>query len=101
MLEDYFNGFQMRFSSERYMTDWINLEVGIVMGCTMSPILFILAMEVILRAAERSASPADHGGGCYMPPLKAFMDDTMILCLRENKIRRMLVWLVDALMNWS
>ncbi|GFO26787.1 reverse transcriptase [Plakobranchus ocellatus] len=85
MLEDYFNGFAMKFSTERYMTGCINLEVGIAMGCTKSPILFVLAMKVILRAAGGSASPEDLGGGCYMPPLKAFMDDTTILCSKANR----------------
>ncbi|GFN80457.1 reverse transcriptase [Plakobranchus ocellatus] len=52
ILDDYFNGFNMRFSTERYTTDWMNLEVGIAMGRTIFSILFVLAMEVILRAAE-------------------------------------------------
>ena len=67
MLDKYFNGFRMRFSTDSYNTDWINLEIGIAMGCTISPILFIMAMEVILKAAEDSAGPANLGGGCYMP----------------------------------
>ncbi|GFN92344.1 reverse transcriptase [Plakobranchus ocellatus] len=70
------------------------------MGFTISQILFVLAMEVILRAAEKVASPADLGGGCCTPPLKAFMDDTTILCSKENETRRMLVR-IDALMNLS
>ncbi|GFN79759.1 reverse transcriptase [Plakobranchus ocellatus] len=41
-------------------------------------------MGVILRTVERSASPADLGGGCYMPPLKAVIDDTMIDKLGED-----------------
>ncbi|GFN74306.1 reverse transcriptase [Plakobranchus ocellatus] len=57
-------------------------------------------MEVILRVRERGASPADFGGECFMPPLKAFMDDTTILCSKNNDTRRMLVRL-DALMKWS
>ncbi|GFS06742.1 reverse transcriptase [Elysia marginata] len=71
MLDDYFNGFRMRFSTSDYTTNWINLEMGDVMGCTISPILFVMAMEVILKAAEGSAVPANLGGGCAMPPLKA------------------------------
>ncbi|GFO27689.1 reverse transcriptase [Plakobranchus ocellatus] len=47
MLDDYFSGFRMRFSTNNYTTNWINLEVGIAMGCTISPILFVMAMEVI------------------------------------------------------
>ncbi|GFO45239.1 reverse transcriptase [Plakobranchus ocellatus] len=55
------------------------------MGCTIFPILFVLAMEVILRVAEGVASPTDLSSGCYMPPLKAFMDDTAVLCSREKR----------------
>ncbi|GFN74310.1 reverse transcriptase [Plakobranchus ocellatus] len=84
MLDDNSNGFKMRFSAERYTTDWINLEDTIATGCTISPILVVLAMEVILTAV-------DFGGGYYMPPLKAFMDDTKILLPKENETRKMLL----------
>ncbi|GFN82159.1 reverse transcriptase [Plakobranchus ocellatus] len=87
-----FSGFKIRFSTERYATDWINLEIGIAMGCTISLILFVLAMEM------GGASSADLSGECYMPSLKVFMDDTTILCSTEKETRRMLVRL-DALMN--
>ncbi|GFR97667.1 reverse transcriptase [Elysia marginata] len=79
MLDDYFGGFRMRFSTSGYTTNWINLEVGIAMGCTISPILFVMAMEVILKAAESSAGPANLGGGCSIPPLKPVMDYTTII----------------------
>ncbi|GFO28284.1 reverse transcriptase [Plakobranchus ocellatus] len=79
----------MKFSIERYTADLISLEVGIAMGCTISPILFVLAMEVILRTAEGGASSADLGGRCYMPPPKAFMADTTVL--KKKETRRMLV----------
>ncbi|GFO42668.1 reverse transcriptase [Plakobranchus ocellatus] len=99
MLDDYFGGFHMRFSTNDYTTNWINLEVGIAMGCTISPILFVMAMEVILKAAEGSAGPANLGGGCSMLPLKAFMHDTTIICSKEDETRRMLKRL-DVLMSW-
>ncbi|GFS19524.1 reverse transcriptase [Elysia marginata] len=85
VLEDiqYFSGFRMRFSTSGYTTKWINLEVGIVMGCTTSLILFVMAIE----AAEDSAGPANLGGGCSMPPLKAFMVDTTIVCSKEDGTR--------------
>ncbi|GFO02404.1 reverse transcriptase [Plakobranchus ocellatus] len=97
MLDDYFSGFRMRFSTNSYTTNWINLEVGIAMGCTISPILFVMAMEVILKAAEGSAGPANLGGGCSMPPLKAFMDDTTSICSKEDETRRMLTRLDDLM----
>ncbi|GFN98048.1 reverse transcriptase [Plakobranchus ocellatus] len=99
MPDDYLSEFCMRFSTNDYRTNWINLEVGIAMGCTISPILFVMAMEVILKAAEGSAGPASLGGGCSMPPLKAFMDDTTIICSKEDETRRMLTRLY-VLMSW-
>ncbi|GFO17264.1 reverse transcriptase [Plakobranchus ocellatus] len=84
MLHDYLIGFRMRFSTNDYTTNWINLEVGFALGCTISPILFVMAMEVILKAADGRAGPANLGGGCSMPPLKGFMDDTTIICSKEE-----------------
>ncbi|GFO11675.1 reverse transcriptase [Plakobranchus ocellatus] len=69
------------------------------MGYTISPILFVMAMEVMLKATESSAGSANLGGGWSMPPLKAFMDDTDIICSKEDETRRMLTGL-DVLMSW-
>ena len=99
MLDDDFSGFRMRFSTNSYTTDWIKLKIGIAMGYTISPILFVMAMEVILKAAEDSADPANLGGGCYIHPLKAFMVDNTIICSNEDETRRMLERL-DLLMAW-
>ena len=90
MLRKYFDGFSMRFSTKEYTTDWINLEVGIAMGCAISPILFVLAMEVILRAAMSTARQTDLGDGYKIPPLKAFMDDTTVLSSKESETRHVL-----------
>ena len=56
----------------------------------MSPILFVLAMEVLLKAASRNAAPADLGNGHVTPPLKAFMDDTTVLSTNEDGTRQVL-----------
>ena len=95
MLKKYFDGFSMRFSTKEYTTDWINLEVGIAMGCAISPILFVLAMEVILRAATRNSRQTDLGNEYKMPPLKAFMDDTTVISSNEDETRHVLKRLDD------
>ncbi|GFO40443.1 reverse transcriptase [Plakobranchus ocellatus] len=87
MLDDYFGGFHMRFSTNDYTTNWINLEVEIAMGCTISLILFVVAMEVILKAAEGSAGPFNLDGGCSMPPLKTLIADTTGICSKEDETR--------------
>ncbi|GFO27567.1 alpha-2-macroglobulin [Plakobranchus ocellatus] len=56
-------------------------------------------MEVILRTAEGSVGHTNLGGGCSMSLLKAFMDDTTVICSKEDETRRMLTRL-DVLMSW-
>ena len=54
VMRNYYNKFQMRFTTESFTTDWHQLEVGIGAGCTISVIWFVLAMEMILRSADCS-----------------------------------------------
>ena len=89
MLDDYF---RVRFSTNSFTTDWINLEIGTAMSCTIFPILIVMTME-------DSVGPTNLGGSYYMPPLKAFMDDNIIICSKEDETRRMLERL-DVLMAW-
>jgi len=48
MIRSYFSGFQLRFSVGDYTKSWQKLEKGIVTGCTVSVILFV--MEMIIKA---------------------------------------------------
>ena len=100
ILKKYFSHFKMRFTTTSYTTAWTELEVGIAMGCTVSPILFVLAMQVLLKATEASAKPADLGSGILMPPLKAFMDDTTVIANKAETGRDVLARL-DSLITWS
>ncbi|KAK3758623.1 hypothetical protein RRG08_019533 [Elysia crispata] len=89
----------MGFSTNSYNTDWIDLEIGIVVSFSISPILFVIAMKFLLKAAEGSAGPAILGGDCYMLPLKAFMNGATIICSNEGETRRILEHL-DVLNAW-
>ncbi|CAC5418540.1 unnamed protein product [Mytilus coruscus] len=42
IVQKYFGGMQLRFTVDNKTTAWQKLEKGIVMGCTISPILFIM-----------------------------------------------------------
>ena len=99
MLGTYFDGFRMRFTTKDFTTNWTRLEVGIAMGCTVSPVLFILSMQPLLQATESKSNFVELGRGCQMPPVKAFMDDTTILSSKES-ITRKLIRFMDELMIW-
>ena len=49
----YFNSAFMKFTVKNYTTKWQGLEIGIMMGY-VSPLLFVLAIELILRGAANT-----------------------------------------------
>ena len=99
VLGTYFDGFFMWFTTKEYTTNWNRLEVGIAMGCSVSPILFILAMQLLLKVIGNNAEIVELGGGFQMPPVKAFMDDTTILSSKESTTHKILR-LIDKQMIW-
>ena len=42
----------VRFSNNKYSTNWQKLIIGIMMGCVISPVLFVLVVEMILRSTD-------------------------------------------------
>ena len=76
IIQTYFDKFTMRFSTKKYATKWVSLEVRIAMGCAISSSLFVLAMQLLLNAVGSNVPEAHLGKDLYMPSLKAFMDDT-------------------------
>ena len=55
ILMKYFNSAFMKFTVKNYTTKWQALEIDIMMSCVISPLLFVLAMELILRGAANTS----------------------------------------------
>ena len=51
----YFNSAFMKFTVKNYTIKWQALEIGIMTGCVISPLLFVLAIELILRGAANTS----------------------------------------------
>lgn len=75
----YFRLAFMRFTMKKYTTRWQSLEIGIMMGCVISPLLFVLAMELILRSAANTTMGVTTNKQIILPPSRAFMDDITII----------------------
>ena len=75
----YFKSAFMIFTVKNYTTKWQALEIGIMMGCVISPLLFVLAMELILRGAANTSEGVMKNDHLTLPPSRAFMDDITIL----------------------
>ena len=79
LLRKYFNSAFMHFTIHRYTTNWQALEVGIMMGYVISPLLFIMCVEMPLRGPKDVTEAEVEDGGIVLPAMKAFMDDVTIL----------------------
>ena len=99
MLQQYFGHFKLRLSTSSCSTEWFQLEVGIAMGCSISPILFVLAMQLLLNAVGSRVEEAYVGKGILMPSVKAFMDDTTLVLNKCISMRRALD-AFSGLLSW-
>lgn len=90
----------MAFSLQEFTTEWQQLEVGIAMGCSISPILFVAAFEVILIGARQVVGEVRLSTGQKFPPLRGFMDDITSL-LPTAPCTARLLRRMDELMSWA
>ena len=78
----YLGSMEMRFRVGHDVTKWQKLERGIMAGCTVSVVLFVTAMNVIIKGAESECRGPVTSSGVRQPSCRAFMDDitTMTSC---------------------
>ena len=91
MITTYFSGFKLRFRTTQFTTQ--DLEKGIVMGCTISPILFVMGMNLLITAAVKESRGPIMKSGIRQPPLRCFMDDLTITAATHVQTR----WILKAL----
>ena len=70
-----------------------DLEKGIVTGCTISPILFVMGMNLLITAAGKESTGPLMESGTRQPPIRGFMDDLTITTSTHVQAR----WILKAL----
>ena len=75
----YFNSAFMTFTVKDYNNKWQALEIGIMMGCVISSLLFVLATELILQGTVNTSKGVMTNKHLTLPPSRAFMDEITIL----------------------
>ena len=85
----YFNCTYVRFSNYKYSTNWQRLNIGIMKGCVISPLLFVLVIEMILRSAEVNTNKITG------PSMKAFMDDVTLVAESRSHLEQLVTCLQE------
>lgn len=93
IITSYFGGFKLRFKTAQFTTQWQDLEKGIVTGCTISPILFVMGMNLLITAAGKESRGPTMESGIRQPPIRGFMDDLTITTSTHVQAR----WILKAL----
>ena len=81
----YFNSAFMKFTVKDYATKWLALQIGIMMGCIIFSLLFVLAMELILRGLANTSKGVMKNEHLTLPSSRAFMNEITILVLSESR----------------
>ena len=89
LVKSYFRDLQVCVTTD-FTTAWQPLEIGIMAGCTISPLAFTLAMEVVIRASRWVAGGERLKGGYQLPPVRAYMDDLTTLTTTVPCTKRLL-----------
>ncbi|XP_053389443.1 uncharacterized protein LOC128552430 [Mercenaria mercenaria] len=90
----------MRFSFDSFTTSWIQLEKGIVTGCTISVVLFVMGMNMIIKAAERESRGPKTSSGISLPSNRGFMDD-MTVTTETHVQARWILRALDETATWA
>ncbi|KAK7880264.1 hypothetical protein WMY93_030631 [Mugilogobius chulae] len=91
---------RIRVSSGAVTSSWHNLELGIITGCTISVMLFSLAMNMIVKSAEPECRGPKSKSGQRQPPIRAFMDDLTVTTESVSGCRWILQGL-QKLVKWA
>ena len=84
----------MKFSNAKYSTNWQKLNIGIMMGCVISLLIFILVMEILLRSTEDTTCKK------IAPSMKTFMDDVTVISESKSHMEKLLKRLQE-LFKWA
>ncbi|GAA6111895.1 uncharacterized protein LOC122132692 [Tachysurus ichikawai] len=100
MITNYLRDIKLRFQSTRFTAKWQPAEKGIVPGCTISPILFIMGMNLIISVVSTKSRGPKTATGCQHPVIRAFMDDLTVITPNHVQASWVLAEL-DSMATWA
>ena len=89
VVKDFYHETSTSIRTKRMATAPITIKRGVKQGCPLSPILFNLVMEVLIRAAEGVPEAGYRTANSTIKSL-AYADDLCVLASRPEKLQEML-----------
>ncbi|CAC5406837.1 unnamed protein product [Mytilus coruscus] len=89
-----------RFTVDNKTTAWQKLERNSYRVKIISPILFIMSMNIIMKAAERETTGPKTESGIFLPATRGFMDDLTVTTSSHIQARWILLAL-EEVVTWA
>ena len=102
LIENYYSGLYARFSVKDWNSEWQKFSVGIFMGCTLSPILFVITFNLLNDYLKLTPGKQYHlkKRDFDIPYLKEYMDD-ITLVTSSVESATLVLSKVNDFMRWS
>ena len=100
LVESYYSDVKIRFTTKEFTTEWQTVEKGIITGCTMSVVLFSLAMTMLVMSVDKETKGPKTSSGQQQKNSRLFMDDIASTTLNLVCADRLLVKLF-AKFKWA
>ena len=75
LVKSYYADVKIRFSAKKFTTEWQKVEKGIITGCTISVILFAIAMTMLVMSVRKETKGPKTATGQEQKNTRLFMDD--------------------------
>ncbi|XP_035663420.1 uncharacterized protein LOC118407108 [Branchiostoma floridae] len=87
MIKVFYNNFQAQVSHEGDLTEPFNMTTGVRQGCLLSPLLFITALDWVMRETTKDARTGIQWTLTDMLDDLDFADDLALLCHTISQMR--------------
>ena len=78
LVRSYYDKVEIRFTTNKFTTNWIRVERGIITGCTLSVILFAQTMTMLLASTKKETKGPRTSSGQLQENSRLYMDDVNI-----------------------
>ena len=75
LIDNYYDNVKIRFTTKKFTTEWQRVERGIITGCTLSVVIFALAMSWIVESVQNVTKGPKTSTGQRQVNSRLLMDD--------------------------
>ena len=100
VVSSYYEDMNIRFSTKQYTTSWQRIERGIITGCTLSAILFVMSMTMLLMSVQKETKGPKTASGALQRNARLYMDDITTTTATVTQTNYLLKELAMFL-NWA